>query len=323
MAKSKDGQKEEALNQAEQEYVIFNCKKMTVEEIATNLGHDAEVIRKYVRRNNLKTAEESDIDYEYKAIKASLRLKSWWPSIAKQFVGMKDELKYFEAQWIKLIRQFKEDVTDTEELQIKTLINFEIMANRCMQEKSAHIREITRNEQALEKLYAIDKDDRSDEESAMINALEEKLSILRGATFQFTKEYKDIVGETQKIFKDLKGTRDQRKKQIEDSTANWPNYLKMLQDEESRRREGFDIEAIRLAKNKELNRLSQYHTFGDGTVDRPFLTPESVMRGQDSKENATKQVDNILREEDDIEVDDIVISEDDAEDDDKILWADE
>ena len=51
----------------------------------------------------------------------------------------------------------------------------------------------------------------------------------------------------------------------------------MLEDEEIRENEGRQLEIIKLATAKSYNKLSQYHTYQDGTVDIPFLTPESVL----------------------------------------------
>jgi hypothetical protein len=36
------------------------------------------------------------------------------------------------------------------------------------------------------------------------------------------------------------------------------------------------MEKMRLAMEKEKDRLSSYHTYADNTVDQPFLTPDTV-----------------------------------------------
>jgi len=36
------------------------------------------------------------------------------------------------------------------------------------------------------------------------------------------------------------------------------------------------MEKMRAAMNKEKERLLEYHTYEDGTVDQPFLTPDTV-----------------------------------------------
>ena len=39
---------------------------------------------------------------------------------------------------------------------------------------------------------------------------------------------------------------------------------------------GIEMEKMKLAMNKEKDRLSQLHKYEDGTVDQPFLTPDTV-----------------------------------------------
>ena len=78
------------------------------------------------------------------------------------------------------------------------------------------------------------------------------------------------------IEKSLKATRDARVKRIEDSKTTWLGYLRMMEDVQNRKDGGDDAEIKRIAKEKEKERLSQWHKYEDGVVDQPFLTPETV-----------------------------------------------
>ena len=49
-------------------------------------------------------------------------------------------------------------------------------------------------------------------------------------------------------------------------------------DELFRSQIGIDMEKMRLAMEKEKERLSEYHNYEDGAVDQPFLTPETLIR---------------------------------------------
>jgi hypothetical protein len=84
------------------------------------------------------------------------------------------------------------------------------------------------------------------------------------------------------MLKDLKGTREQRIKAIEDSKQTFASLVKQIAtDSEFRSRIGLDMEKMRLAAEKEKERLSEYHEYEDGTVDQPFLTPETLLRNED------------------------------------------
>ena len=78
------------------------------------------------------------------------------------------------------------------------------------------------------------------------------------------------------MLKDLKGTREQRKRNSEDAKTNFSAWLKQLEDVEVRKREGMDMEINRIAADRALESLSGYHEYEDGMVDQPFLNANTV-----------------------------------------------
>jgi hypothetical protein len=106
--------------------------------------------------------------------------------------------------------------------------------------------------------------------------METNISFARNSIANYTNEYTKLLNEQQKISKDLKATREQRIKRIEDGKSSWVGLIRMLEDEEIREKKGREMEIINLATEKSLQSLHDYHEYQDGTVDRPFLTPESV-----------------------------------------------
>ena len=79
------------------------------------------------------------------------------------------------------------------------------------------------------------------------------------------------------MLKDLKATREQRIKRLEDSKQTFIGWVRNLMSNPDTRREiGIEMEKMRLAMNKEAERLSEYHKYEDGLIDQPFLTPDSV-----------------------------------------------
>lgn len=49
-----------------------------------------------------------------------------------------------------------------------------------------------------------------------------------------------------------------------------------MQDPEIMKRYGIEMEKMRMAMEKEKERLGEYHKYEDGVVDQPFLTPDTV-----------------------------------------------
>jgi hypothetical protein len=108
------------------------------------------------------------------------------------------------------------------------------------------------------------------------------LSFARNSIANYTNEYTKLLNEQQKISKDLKATREQRIKRIEDGKSSWVGLIKMLEDEEIREKEGREMEIISMATDKSKKELYGYHNYADQTVDRPLLTPDSVLESNES-----------------------------------------
>ena len=106
--------------------------------------------------------------------------------------------------------------------------------------------------------------------------LETQLSFARNSIANYTNEYTKLLNEQQKISKDLKATREQRIKRIEDGKSSWVGLIRMLEDEQTREKEGREMQILKTATNKAIDKLANYHTFADETIDRPFLIPEIV-----------------------------------------------
>ena len=52
--------------------------------------------------------------------------------------------------------------------------------------------------------------------------------------------------------------------------------IKCKRDPDFFEEQGKYIEKMRMALEKEKERLSDYHKYEDGTVDQPFITPDTV-----------------------------------------------
>jgi hypothetical protein len=142
-----------------------------------------------------------------------------------------------------------------------------------MKERKRHIAETEKLQRLVDAEYEKPEDQR---DIPKLANLETQLSFARNSIANYTNEYTKLLGEQQKISKDLKATREQRIKRIEDGKSSWLGLIRMLEDEEIREREGREMEIISMATQKAIKDLQQYHSYADKTLDKPFLTPESV-----------------------------------------------
>ena len=270
MGSSNIPRKRGQLSLDEEKYIRDNYKTLTVQEISDNLNRTIEPIKRYISENQLAFI---DADGNNEILKHKLHMKTFWQEILRQFDAESGELQYFEDTWVGLIKQFREDVLPAEELQIKQFITIDILINRSMKERKRHISETEKLQREVDKEYNKPEADRDIPKCANLEA---QLSFARNSIANYTNEYTKLLNEQQKISKDLKATREQRIKRIEDGKSSWTGLIRMLEDEEIREKEGRTMEILSMATNNIKEKLSSYHQYQDGTVDKPFLTPETI-----------------------------------------------
>lgn len=254
----------------EEKFIRDNINTLSIENIANQLNRNIDPIKRYIDEEKLFSSEDKN---EYETLKRKLHSKTFWNEILRQFDSDSGELEYFEDTWIGLIKQFREDVLPAEELQIKQFITIDILINRSMKERKRHISETEKLQRLVDKEYEKPEDQR---DIPKLANLETQLSFARNSIASYTNEYTKLLNEQQKISKDLKATREQRIKRIEDGKSSWVGLIRMLEDEAIREKEGREMEIIALATDKAKNKLYEYHNFADKNVDIPILSPEAL-----------------------------------------------
>ncbi len=260
----------------EEAFIRENINSLSVDQIAQKLNRHSNPIKRYINENNLLTDPEEKIAYD--TLKDKLHSKTFWQEITRQFDKETGELEYFENTWVSLIKQFREDVLPAEELQIKQFITIDILINRSMKERKRHISETEKLQKLVDQEY---EKKESDRDIPKLANLEQQLSFARNSIANYTNEYTKLLNEQQKISKDLKATREQRIKRIEDGKSSWVGLIRMLEDEAIREKEGREMEILSMAANKSKNKLEEYHSYQDGIVDFPLLSPELMEKNNE------------------------------------------
>jgi len=277
MTPKKPPRKRGQLGLEEEKFIRDNIGLLSIEQIADQLNRTVKPVERYISeaKIGLKTPDEQEND---KTLRQKLHAKTFWTEIERQFDKDTGELDYFEDTWIGLVKQFREDVLPAEELQIKQFITIDILINRSMKERKRHIADTEKLQTEVDREYQLDEELR---DGPKLANLETQLSFARNSIANYTNEYTKLLNEQQKISKDLKATREQRIKRIEDGKSSWIGLIRMLEDEEIREKQGREMEIMAMAveKNKEL--LSEYHQYADEGVDMPLLTPETILGKKD------------------------------------------
>ena len=254
----------------EEKFIRENIELISIEEIANQLNRNTDPIKRYIDENQLYALSEKS---DNELLKRKLHSKTFWNEVLRQFDSDSGELQYFEDTWVSLVKQFREDVLPAEELQIKQFITIDILINRSMKERKRHISETEKLQKLVDKEYEKSEDQR---DIPKLANLETQLSFARNSIASYTNEYTKLLNEQQKISKDLKATREQRIKRIEDGKSSWVGLIRMLEDEAIREKEGREMEILALATLKAKNNLYDYHNFSDKQVDTPILNPEAL-----------------------------------------------
>jgi len=248
---------------------------LSIEEIASQLNRDPSSVKEWIGKKigfSSKKKKEA-------AVANELVAKPYYKELKNQFT--EEELGLFSFHFKKMWSQFKDDVFHTEEMQIIDTIKLEILMNRILKSQQENQEQISTYERMLQAEKAVDKDQR-DIDYCM--QLERQIAVVRASQETLSKDYKDLQARKATMLKDLKGTREQRIKAIEDSKQTFASLVKQIvTDEDFRVKIGYEMEKMRLAAEKEKERLSEYHTYEDGTVDQPFLTSETLHREDEGK----------------------------------------
>lgn len=252
----------------EEERIIGRLvNSVTVEDIAKQLDRDVESIDNFVKRKfKLGLTNEE-------AAAFSLESRPYWYELTSQFTG--DELELFKYHWSRIIAQFKDDVFPTEELQVVDVIKLEILMNRCLKSNKDNLNELDLIDKMIRDERAKDKADR--DQDYLMN-LERQSASLRASQESLNRDYRELQTKKASMLREMKGTREQRIKRLEDSKQSFTSWIAMLmQDPETLKSYGIEMEKMRLAMAKEKERLSAFHKYEDGMVDQPFLTPDTAI----------------------------------------------
>lgn len=267
-----------ALSRPEMEFIEKNIATKDLKELSKLIGKSIATIRKYAYKKNLVTKEDTKYStdaFRDKRCKDILRHREYWAELKMQFGP--EELKQFESLWIGMYIQFNEDIQTTEDLQMKKYITLEIMKDRFGKQAFTCIKEIEELQKKLDIEQQKEKKDKDE-----IRFLKMMLREYQGNHMALTKNQRETMNEQKDVESKLKGSRDQRVKGYLDANENFMAALRLIHENpEVRENIGRHIEIMRLAQEKEREKLYGYHTYLDKTVDRLILNKDSVIGGED------------------------------------------
>ena len=156
-------------------------------------------------------------------------------------------------------------------------IKLEVLMNRALKNQQTNMIDIQKYEELAtdEKGKPLELQDKD-----YIFNLERQIAVCRAAQDSLGRDYKDLQTKKASMLKDLKGTREQRIKRLEESKETFVGWIRNLMTNPDAKHElGIQMEKMRLAMNQEKERLAEWHEYEDKTVDQPLLTPDTTKGG--------------------------------------------
>lgn len=202
----------------------------------------------------------------------NLVTRPYWSNLKEQFTD--SELELFKWEWVRIIAQFNNEVIPTEEIQVVDLIIMGLLMSRALKGNKENLVQIS----VLEALIVAERQHDSDQQDAdeLFN-MERQVASLKASQESLNKDYRELQTKKNSMLKDMKATREQRVKRLEDSKTNFTSWMThLMANPEQTSAYGREMELMKLAMEKERVRLSEFHEYSDGLVDQPFLTPDTV-----------------------------------------------
>jgi len=248
-----------------------------LDAIATELDRDPDSVLGFIKKKVAQGVINSPLwlNDEFSSEEQAhfdLKFRPYWTELEQQFT--ENELKLFQYHWVRIISQFKDDVIPTEELQVVDLIKLELLMNRCLKHNKDNIEQISALEVLIteERQRDVDQQDRD-----VIFNMERQAASLKASQESLNKDYRELQTKKNSMLKEMKATREQRVKRIEDSKTSFSGWMAYLvANPDITKGYGSDMEKMRMAMEKEKERLSNFHKYQDEQVDQPFLTPDTV-----------------------------------------------
>lgn len=263
------------LTVGEQDIIRRDHKMVAVEDIARKLNRPVKTVQSFIDKNFNKAqrfAEGRSANETATELKASPE----WSHAKKEFT--KEELVMFENNYVQYItNQFNGNVMPLERTQILSLVKLEILSHRNLKDKLYAIEQIDKLKEKIEDIVANKQGDKLNaDERTRIENFERQIAQMEAAKNTSSGDYLKNLDKHSSLMKELKATRDQRIKIVDDKKTSFLDIIRELQEDEIRAAENKQMELVRLAGEKSYIKLGKIHTFQDNEVDRPILNHETV-----------------------------------------------
>ena len=270
----------EALSAEDKKYIDDNARKYSVDEIAEYLNKKRSTVFRYMDKHNLLGEEDRRDARDKKKILNALHNEAFW-NVATVKSYNEEELAYFEEEWYNFVIQLDDNITATERMSLRSLIENQISMDRLaikeykvnqqIEELEEKIRELQRQ---LEHI-SDDEEILIQREIATLSSTQMQLGVNR---ISIGKDRDNLMKAQSKIMQDLDVTRARRVEKHDVSDKTWARMLMEIKENPRLKKQmGAMAYLSMLAVERMRGRLTQPRQFADGEFYSPMLLPEGIV----------------------------------------------
>jgi len=249
----------------DREWLKKNANRLKDGELAAHLNRSVESIKEAKNRLGFK---KTRLDFEQK-----FEQSHQWQLLNEELNP--EEIDFFTAEFSHLIGQFQGDILPIEENQLFMVVKVGVMMHRNMKDKKTAQEQLLKASKMYQDLLRNIQGAATEDEKDRLEKLRNHIAGIETANKVRTTEWTSLSKTYQDLLKDLKVTRNQR---LEKATGKntMLDILKHLDDRKNRDKEAEFLEIAKKGRNKEFKKLTSYHTYADGEMEKPILSVESI-----------------------------------------------
>lgn len=269
--------KKGAISNKELEYIASHYERATPEHLAEILNRSVEFINKAIAQLPARQEVES-----HSSAVEQMHASPLWTEM--KAILLPSEYDGFDNKWASCIKQFCDNgiVVASDEMMIKDLIILDIFGARAAAEKKSAMMLMD----TLQKLIDEErKHDVANRDQVSLQNWQEQVNAIRASTKALTDTHINYQERKDQKLKQLKATREARFKEDVESHENIFGLFRKLNEIRSRQREGNLNEKVRIAALKVKDDWNELNEYDDGTVDKPFLSPEGELEDESRLHN--------------------------------------
>lgn len=255
-----------ALSNKERQIIKDNIGRKTPEELAHLLKRPIVQIQNQIKKFGGDSANFVDA---YVALRKMPEYQSLKEELTKQ------ELVVFENGYARWVSQVEGDMVASERSQVFLLIKQEILMSKLMKQRKYYEECIEEVEEQIKETKESDLE--MNERKQRLYELREEKSGYANWLTGCIKTIREMMKEHDLITKSLKGTRDQRFKNIDNRKHGFMELMKQTSNQVERDRMGIEAELNKLAAEEEKRKMSEPHVFLDNVADFPYMSGKEAI----------------------------------------------